>query len=218
MATMTAGIKNLFGVIPGTEKVEFHARFREMKDFASAVVDLTSAITARTPMLTVCDAVIGMEGNGPSAGDPRAIGCILASMNPFALDGACAEIIGTGDRSPMLEEAKKRGYLPDSPENYRILGAQIEEVRIDDFVFPDTTKKSILQRLPSFLEPRPVIIKNKCVGCGECARSCPQKAIVIKNRVAHIDKKACIKCYCCQELCKIQAVRIHRSLVYKLLK
>ena len=218
MATMTAGIKNLFGVIPGTEKVEFHARFSDMKDFAAAVVDLTSAITARTPMLTVCDAVIGMEGNGPSAGSPRKIGCLLASMNPFALDGVCAEIIGAGDRSPMLEESRRRGYLPEKPEDYTVIGASIDEVKISDFVFPDTSKKGILQRLPDFLSPRPVIVKNKCVGCGECARACPRKAITVKNRVAFIDKKNCIKCYCCQELCKIQAVRIHRSFIYKLVK
>ena len=218
MATMTAGIKNLFGVIPGTEKVEFHARFSDMKDFAAAVVDLTSAITARTPMLTVCDAVIGMEGNGPSAGSPRKIGCLIASMNPFALDGVCAEIIGAGDRSPMLEESRRRGYLPEKPEDYTVIGASVDEVKISDFVFPDTSKKGILQRLPDFLSPRPVIVKNKCVGCGECARACPRKAITVKNRVAFIDKKNCIKCYCCQELCKIQAVRIHRSFIYKLVK
>lgn len=218
MATMTAGIKNLFGVIPGTEKVEFHARFRDMKDFSSAVVDLTSAITARTSMLTLCDAVIGMEGNGPSAGEPRKIGCILASMNPFALDGVCAEIIGTGDRSPMLEEAKRRGYLPKTPNAYKVLGVPVAELKVEDFVFPDTTKKGILQRLPAFMEPRPVIIKKKCVGCGECARACPQKAITVKNRVARINKRNCIKCYCCQELCKIQAVKIHRSIIYKIVK
>ena len=218
MATMTAGIKNLFGVIPGTEKVEFHARFSDMKDFAAAVVDLTSSITARTPMLTICDAVIGMEGNGPSAGMPRKIGALLASMNPFALDGVCAEIIGTGDRSPMLEESRRRGYLPQSPENYRVIGASVEELKITDFVFPDTSKKGILQRLPDFLSPRPVIIKNKCVGCGECARACPRKAITVRKRVAYIDKRNCIKCYCCQELCKIQAVKIHRSIIYKLVK
>jgi len=218
MATMTAGIKNLFGVIPGTEKVEFHARFKDMKDFAVAVVDLTSSIASRTPMLTLCDAVVGMEGNGPSAGEPRKIGCLLASMNPFALDGVCAEIIGAGDRYPMLEEGRKRGYLPQNPENYRVIGDSLNEARISDFVFPDTAKKGILQRLPSFLSPRPVIVRSKCVGCGECARACPQKAITLKNRVARINAKACIKCYCCQELCKIQAVRIHRSFIYKLVR
>ena len=182
------------------------------------MVDVTASVAARTPLLTVCDAVIGMEGNGPSAGEPRKIGCVLASMNPFALDGVCGEIIGVGDRSPMLEEAKRRGYLPEKPSNYRVLGDSVEDFKISDFVFPDTAKKGILQRLPAFLEPRPVIIRDKCVGCGECARACPQKAITVKKRVAVINKKTCIKCYCCQELCKIQAVKIHRSIVYKILK
>lgn len=218
MATMTAGVKNLFGVIPGLEKVQFHARFREMEDFAPAVVDLTSAIASRTPMLTVCDAIVGMEGNGPSGGRPRKIGCILSSMNPFALDGVCAEIIGAGNNVPMLENGRSRGFLPSSPEKYNVLGDSIDRFRISDFEFPDTTKKGILKRLPKFLEPRPVIDKKKCIGCGECARSCPQKTIVIKDRKAHIVKSNCIKCYCCQELCKIQAVRIHKSLIFKLIR
>ncbi|MBR2460492.1 MAG: 4Fe-4S binding protein, partial [Clostridia bacterium] len=79
------------------------------------------------------------------------------------------------------------------------------------------TRKTVLQRLPRFLEPRPVIVKSKCVGCGECARACPQKAITVKNRLARIDKSSCIKCYCCQELCKIQAVKVHRSFILKLI-
>ncbi|MBR2460653.1 MAG: DUF362 domain-containing protein, partial [Clostridia bacterium] len=184
MATMTAGVKNLFGVIPGTEKVEFHARFRDMNDFSAAVVDLTSAIASRTPMLTFCDAIVGMEGNGPSAGEPRKIGCLLASMNPFALDGVCGEIIGVEDRCPMLREAKRRGFLPESPENYRVIGERISDVAIKDFVFPDKQYYTYASQLIEEIHS----LGDFCVG-GACY---PEIHPESENRVtdiAHLKEK-----------------------------
>ncbi len=216
MATMTAAVKNLFGVIPGTRKVEFHSRFPEHRDFAASVVDLTSFICRNKKVLSVCDAVIGMEGNGPSGGEPRNIGCLLASENPFALDLLCAHIIGAENTVPMLENAKKRGFTPDSIKGLRIIGNDPAEFVIRDFRFPDTHKSNKLDFLPKFLQPHPEVNKKKCIGCGECARSCPQKVITIENKKARIALKNCIRCYCCQELCKPGAIKIHRSLIYRI--
>ncbi len=218
MATMTAGVKNLFGTIPGTQKVEFHSRFPKHSDFAAALVDLTSCICSNVPVLTFCDAVMGMEGNGPSAGEPRKIGCIMASENPFALDLLCAHIIGAGDTVPMLENAKSRGLMPHTVVGLEIVGEPPENFLIRDFKFPDTHKKSKIDYLPKFLSPHPKVNKKMCIGCGECARSCPQKLITIVKGKAHIALKSCIRCYCCQELCKPAAIKIHRSLVYRLIK
>ena len=51
--------------------------------------------------------------------------------------------------------------------------------------------------------------------CGVCVRSCPAKTIVLREKngrkTAHIAKKDCIRCYCCQELCPIGAVEIHEN-------
>lgn len=216
MALMTAAVKNLFGVVPGTLKVEYHSRFPRHEDFAAAIVDLTSYICKTKRVISVCDAVTGMDGNGPSAGKPKEIGCILSSENPFALDLLAAHIINAGDSVVMLENAKARGYIPNDISGLDISGEDPEKCLIKDFVFPDTHKKNKLNMLPSFLEPRPVVVKSKCIGCGECARSCPQRVITIKKHKAKIDRKKCIKCYCCQELCKPGAVKIHRSLIYKI--
>ncbi len=218
MATMTAGVKNLFGTIPGTQKVEFHSRFPKHADFSAALVDLTSCICSNVPVLTFCDAVIGMEGNGPSAGEPRKLGCIIASENPFALDLVCAHIIGAGDTVPMLENAKKRGLMPKSITGLELIGEAVEKFTVKDFKFPDTHKKSKIDYLPKFLSPHPEVKRKLCIGCGECVRSCPQKVITLKNRKAHIALKNCIRCYCCQELCKPAAIKIHRSWVYRLVK
>ncbi len=218
MALMTASVKNLFGTIPGTLKVEYHSRFPKQEDFAAAMVDLTSYLCKTKRVISICDAIVGMDGNGPSAGNPKKIGCLLSSENPFALDLLAAHIIGAGNDIAMIENGKRRGYMPKDISELTVLGESPESCLIKDFVFPDTHKKHILNNLPAFLEPRPVVVKSKCIGCGECARSCPQKIITIKNRKAHIDKSKCIKCYCCQELCKPAAIKIHRSLIYKIIR
>ena len=216
MATMTAAVKNLFGVIPGTRKVEFHSRFPKHEDFAASVVGLTSFICKNKKVLSICDAIIGMEGNGPSGGKPKKIGCLLASENPFALDLLCAYIIGAQNTVPMLENAKKRGYAPADISGLMLSGDDPRELVIKDFRFPDTHKLHKLDFLPKFLQPHPKVNKKKCIGCGECARSCPQKVIKIENGKAMLSLKNCIRCYCCQELCKLGAITIHRSLVYRI--
>ncbi len=218
MATMTAAVKNLFGTIPGTQKVEFHSRFPKHEDFAAALVDLTSCICRRVPVLSFCDAVIGMEGNGPSAGEPRKIGCVIASENPFALDLVCAHILGAGNTVPMLENAKSRGFMPSDASELDTVGDAISDLVIKDFKFPDTHKKNKIDFLPKFLSPHPKVNKKLCIGCGECARSCPQKVITVVNKKANISLKNCIRCYCCQELCKPAAIKIHRNLIYRIIR
>ncbi|MBR5124972.1 MAG: RnfABCDGE type electron transport complex subunit B [Clostridia bacterium] len=40
-----------------------------------------------------------------------------------------------------------------------------------------------------------------CIGCGICAKLCPEKAVTVDNNVAHIDQNACIGCGKCAEKC-----------------
>ena len=68
MATFTGGVKNLFGIIPGVSKAEYHFKMPEIKDFTDALVDICEYAK---PTLTIMDGIIGMEGEGPSAGIPR---------------------------------------------------------------------------------------------------------------------------------------------------
>jgi len=115
------------------------------------------------------------------------------------------------------------GLCPEDITEIKIVGENIESY-VSNFKRPDSSAGGVIKQLPNlfggrlrkWLEPRPVIIKKKCIGCGECARCCPQETIDIVNKKAVINYDKCIKCYCCQELCPMKAVSIKQNLVMKL--
>ena len=224
LTMMTGGVKNLFGTIPGIEKFEMHARFPDIRDFSAQLTDLCAFHLAEKPLLTVMDAIVGMEGNGPTNGKPRKIGAMLSSLNPFALDTVASRLIGMEGKVIHLEQGRERG-LVDKPE---VVGATVESLAVKDFLPPDSAKKNVLAwladfwdgRLMRFFEPRPAINKKKCVGCGECVRSCPVHTIKLdkERRIAVIDPTPCIKCFCCQELCPKDAVDIKQNIFIRIIR
>jgi len=64
MTVYSGAVKNMFGIIPGSYKSEYHLRFDDTRDFADLLIDIYSF---SKPVLTVMDAVIGMEGYGPTS-------------------------------------------------------------------------------------------------------------------------------------------------------
>ena len=56
--------------------------------------------------LSVVDGIIGMEGNGPVAGQPKAAGFVIGGRNCLAVDMVCTKMIGFDYRKiPMLSRA-----------------------------------------------------------------------------------------------------------------
>jgi len=90
LTRMTGAIKNQFGCIPGLLKAQYHVKMPDPFNFAAMLVDLTAFIR---PRLYVMDAVVAMEGNGPSGGTPRRVNAILLSGDPIALDSIACKII-----------------------------------------------------------------------------------------------------------------------------
>ena len=121
MMGMSCAVKNLFGVIPGTLKPEYHFRYPNPDDFAAMLVDLADFVR---PRLSICDAVVAMEGNGPTAGTPRKVGAVLAAQSPHALDLAAAHIIGLRAQgcAHALAAAHRRGYIPEDAQALSIAG------------------------------------------------------------------------------------------------
>jgi uncharacterized protein (DUF362 family) len=90
--TLTLGVKNLFGCVPGKMKAWWHMEAgKDASRFGEMLVVTAKAID---PDLTILDAIIGHEGNGPSGGEPRHLGILGASADVFALDRAMVDILG----------------------------------------------------------------------------------------------------------------------------
>lgn len=221
MLGMSAAVKNLFGTIPGLKKPEVHYKFQNDAEFADMLVDLNEYFK---PRLAICDAVVGMEGNGPTAGTPRQIGEIIASKSTYYADVVGAELIGMNiDGLPTLQAAYERGFAPASSKNLRVYG-DIRALTVDDFKAPPVRGLSFMRKgnvlhfiSKAALEHKPTLKKRLCVGCGECARMCPAKAIEMKNKKPHINREKCIRCFCCQEFCPRAAMVAHRPLAAKVL-
>ena len=221
MLGMSAAVKTLFGTIPGLKKPEVHYKFQNDAEFADMLVDLNEYFK---PRLAICDAVVGMEGNGPTAGTPRQIGAIIASKSTYYADVVGAELIGMNiDGLPTLQAAYERGFAPSSSKNLRVYG-DIRALTVDDFKAPPVRGLSFMRKgnvlhfiSKAALEHKPTLKKRLCVGCGECARMCPAKAIEMKNKKPHINREKCIRCFCCQEFCPRAAMVAHRPLAAKVL-
>lgn len=224
MMGMSASVKNMFGVVPGTFKPEYHFRFPDHKDFAKMLIDLNTYFAPKVKLCLV-DAVVGMEGNGPTQGKPRKIGAVLASANPHALDLACASIIGLDPADvPTLQVAHEMGIIPESAEKLTLYGdlasfviSDFQNIHVRRSLQFEGHGRFAAMFVKSALQASPTPKKKECIGCKKCAEICPAKAIEMKNGIPVIDKKKCITCFCCQEFCPKGAMKVHRPLIARIL-
>ncbi|MFN2339686.1 MAG: DUF362 domain-containing protein [Halanaerobium sp.] len=217
----TGAVKNLFGCIPGVLKAEYHLRMQSVYDFSRMLNDLAGLVA---PELTIMDAVVGMEGEGPSNGRPKEFNYLLASTSPYYLDLAAVRLMGIKpeEKVPSIKAALTDGML--KKENLEIRGDQIKP--LNNVEIPNIEKENNLldAKLPDFLSdilekflrPKPVFKKDKCVGCRTCAENCPPEAITMVDNFPEVELETCIRCFCCQELCPYDAVEIKYPLLAKL--
>jgi len=223
MTTLTGAVKNLFGCIPGRRKVQWHFNTGVNHDaFARMLVELCALLK---PRLTIMDAVIGMEGNGPGSGDPREIGLIIAGCDPVAVDAVAAQIVGVPfEQLPVLKAAAAAGIGQTRIEDIAIRGERLANVLVKDFRLPpqEHTEWPIPEGLRRFLKDaltkRPVIDHQKCIQCGICQGHCPQGAIETKGKQLEIRYRDCIRCFCCQEFCPQGAITVGRGWALKIFR
>lgn len=208
LTTMTGCVKNLFGCIPGLKKPETHCLKPTVDSFCRFLLALCQEVK---PDLCVLDAVDCMEGNGPGGGDIRHMGYLLCSRSPYAIDEQGAILMGLNPLLPPLNRlARKAGLLAGQTE---VTGDALIPAS-PPFVLPDAQRNlenplspnGLFHRFLARRGRRPHVDRDKCVGCGKCAESCPQKLITIQNCKAVMVSKGCIACYCCQEMCPAHAI------------
>lgn len=217
----TGGVKNLFGCIPGVLKAEYHLRMQSVYDFSRMLNDLAALVA---PALTIMDAVVGMEGEGPSNGKAREFNYLLASTSPYYLDLAAVKLLGINpqEKVPSIKAALEDDII--KKEELKIRGDQI--ISLENVEIPKIEKENNLldTRMPEFLSdilekllrPKPVFKEDNCVGCKTCAENCPPDAITMVDNFPRVDLDGCIRCFCCQELCPYDAVDIKYPLLAKL--
>lgn len=227
MMGFTGAVKNLFGIVPGTAKVEYHYRMPSIEAFADMLVDLAEFAK---PRLSFVDAVVGMEGDGPSSGTPRFVGALVASTSPHCADIVASALMGlTPGKVPTLERAIARGLCPASLGELALMGEDVAALAVNDYKTIPPSMGAEMLDAKGIMKPiaaltarlfasRPKLIARECVGCAECARACPPKAIRMNAKLPSIDYDKCIRCFCCQELCPKNAMRIHRPLLVRIVK
>jgi len=213
----TGALKNTLGLVPGFAKAKQHAVHQNKESFSRFLVDLNEAVT---PHFFLMDGIIGMEGHGPGQGTPFRTGVLLGSVNPLALDIIASTIAGYNPNDiPTNRTGLERGIWLKSADEINYNGPVLNSLIRKDFkrihVTGDTNislkfLKDRIRFLRKF-ERRPVFIHGNCAGCKKCIKICPRNAITmdrdIKNYVVLTDRK-CIRCFCCSEVCKFDAVKI----------
>ena len=227
MMGLSCAVKNFFGTVPGTMKPEYHYKYPKAEDFADVIVDLFEHFK---PCLSISDAVIGMEGNGPTQGKPRKIGCLLVSSNGHQLDEVAAGLIGLSPREvPTLAAAVRRGLLAGDGSGYTIYGDP-SRFRVSDYeimpsqgnVFFHVLGNGPIGKVADWfvsrvLTPFPKVEKKECIGCRKCEHVCPAKAITMVDKKPKINRSSCIHCFCCQEFCPKGAMKVGRTLIARVI-
>lgn len=230
LAYMTVAQKNFFGLIYGLNKSAWHVKASNPLEFGNAINDLYGALLESykdKTILHICDGILGLEGEGPSAGGtPIKSNILLASYDAVALDRVACEIAKLDQSKLFITNlATERKYGEGNLKNINIIGNTLEDFKDIKFKAPKDSLSHIglkilkIKPLRNLLLEHPKIDKNKCIKCGECAKICPPKTMKFnKNAFPHLKNIQCIRCWCCAEVCPKNAIiKSSRPLLGKIL-
>jgi len=219
---LTGAVKNFFGCVPSGDRFRAH-RLSKEKEFAEAVVDIYSVCR---PKLAVMDAVVAMEGEGPSAGDPTNVGALLASFDCVSLDVVASQLTSFRPEEILTSvDAIERGIGPEGLEKVKIVGEELKGLIKKDFKKPVLYRNSAVRSLRRLLTPLginifrvfPKLNQSRCSRCGLCEEKCPVGAIRL-DPLPLINNEECIQCFVCHEFCPEGAIELKRSWIARRLQ
>ncbi len=221
LTNFTGALKNCYGFIPGLRKSDYHKTSPDVRSFSRVIVDIYSVVR---PGLTIMDAGLAMEGDGPASGHPRWLGYLFAAVDGVALDSAVMSLLDSGRREVWSTEiAAERGLGIADPAGIDRAGSAFESGAISDFKMPTN---AYLRFVPSFLvkalEPylwvRPAVNSETCTMCNICVINCPHDVISEDRGRLRFDYDKCIKCMCCHELCPYRSIYLEKSLLARMIR
>ena len=175
---ITGAVKNTFGHLVGGEKTRLHRAAVGPENFARAVVDV---FQVRPPDLVIMDAVVAMEGQGPSGGRPRPVGRLLASDRRGRPRHRHGRHDGPGPppgaHAPDRRRARPGSGGPCGHPGRRPAGGGAAGFRVPPI---GMRFGALLARLGSaVLVARPEVRHARCTRCGSCVQACPVEAITM---------------------------------------
>jgi uncharacterized protein (DUF362 family)/Pyruvate/2-oxoacid:ferredoxin oxidoreductase delta subunit len=220
MMGLTAAVKNMFGAVVGMRKARLHLQAGTDKAFfALMLLELAEQLK---PALSILDAVVAMQGEGPGSGDPVQVGALLAGENPLAVDTVAAELLGLPpDLNWTQKIARQTGRHGADRAEIQLYGPSLESLRPAHFRPARSTDVNfglpgpLKNLLKNSLTARPVVRPGACVRCGHCVSHCPPQAMSLGPHQVRIDYKRCIRCFCCQELCPHGALKTDQGLILR---
>ena len=132
-AGVTLSMKNMFGIVPGA-CYGWPKNLLHWAGIDRAILDINAA--AR-PDFVIVDGIVGMEGNGPIQGRPKASGVLVFGNDPVAVDATCCRAMGLRpERVKYLAQAGTLlGHL--QVDKIQQVGEAIESVRQAFAVLPE---------------------------------------------------------------------------------
>ena len=206
LTTLTGALKNMYGMVSGLAKTQFHVKYPSplaMSEF------LVRAFGALQPQLTIVDAVVAMEGNGPAHGRPRPVGVLLASRDAVALDAVGCTVLRIPPSSvPMIRVAAGLNLGRMEESGIECVGSGLPRLR-EARMAPSLARclkyvpEWAYSLTPLLFRVRPWIRQRLCVKCGMCVATCPRHAIRVPapGEYPAVNRRACIGCFCCLESC-----------------
>ncbi|HEX5412745.1 MAG TPA: DUF362 domain-containing protein [Terriglobia bacterium] len=135
---VTLALKNMFGIVPGN-CYGWPKNVLHWAGLSQSILDINSTIR---PDFAIVDGIVGMEGNGPIQGTPKACGVLVAGSDSVAVDATCTRIMGL---VPERIDYLKRASL--------LLG-NIDEARIEQLGETIAALRKPFKMLPGFEELR----------------------------------------------------------------
>jgi len=220
VTVLTAALKNTYGMVTGLYKAEQHAHAPRDEDFCKIIAHVYSLTR---PNLTIVDGIVGMEGDGPSAGKPRGMNLVMAGEDAVAIDSCASKVIGLEPLDIAVTAEAYRMKLGEADmSKIELVGDDINGFIRTDFRLPQTSAlkilpKALINTIAGLARFKPRINFNACKKCNLCKITCPVSAITIEKTECFIDYNKCVRCMCCHEVCPYKAIYIKRTMLAKMI-